>query len=209
MLDYPSYVCSDCAESAGGKFSVGHVACFHTGICPCCGCIKTLTEPRDYGYPNLKVSYEYRAIEAMARELGQSSLYRDNPTEDSTRESTEGTISKVRPDEKRDCATTSSDIGDENCHGDGSRNTSTIEACAEAVYPSDGTVTASRGIRVGEFFDISVDYSWIIAQLISRCENTPREVIKILQELDREQGEQYGYDSNFNSSRNHRNDHWR
>ena len=189
MPDYPTFVCSDCAESAGGKFPVGHVACFHTGICPCCGCIKTLTEPRDYGYPNLKVSYEYRAIEAMARELGQSSLYRDKPAEDSARESSEGPISEVRLDEKRDCATTSPNTGNEDCHGDGSRNTSSIEACAEAVYPNDGTVTAGRGIMIGESFDISVDYNWIIAQLISRCENTPREVIKTLQELDREQGD--------------------
>ena len=187
MLDYPTFVCGECAESAGGKFPVGHVACFHTGICPCCGCIKSLTEPRDYGHPNLKVKYEYRAIEAMARELGQSSLYRDNQSEDSTRESSEGTISETRPDEKGDCVTTCGIIGNQDCHGDGSRDTSTIEASRDPVFPIDGTITAGRGIRIGEFFDISVDYSWIIGELISRCENTPREVIKILQELDREQ----------------------
>jgi len=173
MLDYPSYVCSDCAESAGGKFPVGHVACFHTGICPCCGCIKTLTEPRDYGYPNLKVSYEYRAIEAMARELGQSSLYRDKPAEDSTRESSEGPISEVRLDEKRDCVTTSPDIGDEDCHGDGSRNTSFIEVSGDKI--------------------VKADYESMIVYLETIDKNIPRVIIEKLQELAQQQRLENGY----------------
>ena len=60
-VDYPQYVCRECAEKAGGRIPAGHIAGHHMGICPCCGEAKSLAAPRDYRYPKeLKVLYEYR-----------------------------------------------------------------------------------------------------------------------------------------------------
>lgn len=48
---YPGWVCSDCAYKNGGLFPKGHCATFHAGICGWCSQKKTVTQPRDYGYP--------------------------------------------------------------------------------------------------------------------------------------------------------------
>lgn len=54
--DYPAWVCTPCAEKAGGIWPNGHVGTFHNGICHVCGELKAVTEPRDFGYPKLKVN---------------------------------------------------------------------------------------------------------------------------------------------------------
>lgn len=53
--NYPRWTCSGCAEEAGGKWPRGHVATWHSNICPVCGEQKAVTEPRDYRYPD----YQY------------------------------------------------------------------------------------------------------------------------------------------------------
>jgi len=52
--NYPPWTCSDCAYKAGGKWKDKHIATFHQNICPVCGELKSVTEPRDYGYPKYK-----------------------------------------------------------------------------------------------------------------------------------------------------------
>lgn len=42
----------------------GHIATWHMGICPCCGHLRAVTQPRDFRYPKLKVMYEYREATA-------------------------------------------------------------------------------------------------------------------------------------------------
>ena len=64
-IDYPAWVCSYCAEKAGGHWPKGHVATFHTGICHVCGKEIAVTEPRDWGYPKLKVNND--AVELSRR----------------------------------------------------------------------------------------------------------------------------------------------
>lgn len=65
MIDYPVWVCSPCAEKAGGRWPKGHVATFHVGICHVCGEEIAVTEPRDWRYPNLKVNHD--AVELSRR----------------------------------------------------------------------------------------------------------------------------------------------
>lgn len=50
--DYPTWVCTECAEAAGGKMPVDHLATWHYDKCDVCGGEKkTVTQPRDFGYP--------------------------------------------------------------------------------------------------------------------------------------------------------------
>lgn len=58
--EYPKYVCEKCAVKGGGKIPAHHIACWHMDICPCCGHLRAVTKPRDYGYPKIKVSFEYK-----------------------------------------------------------------------------------------------------------------------------------------------------
>lgn len=51
---YPEWICSPCAEQNGGKMPANHLACWHVDECGVCGHIKTVTQPRDFGYPKLK-----------------------------------------------------------------------------------------------------------------------------------------------------------
>lgn len=56
---YPSWVCHECAVEALKKdyekyrkwMKVTRIACYHEGLCEVCGKAKTVTEPRDYLYP--------------------------------------------------------------------------------------------------------------------------------------------------------------
>lgn len=54
MSPYPEWVCKDCAYKAGGVSPRGMVSTFHRGKCDVCGEIKSVTEPRDYGYPKFE-----------------------------------------------------------------------------------------------------------------------------------------------------------
>lgn len=51
--EYPVWICSDCAASAGAEMPKGHVATFHPDICDVCNRWKSVTEPRDYRYPKI------------------------------------------------------------------------------------------------------------------------------------------------------------
>jgi len=50
---YPAFVCYDCAIAAGGKL-LHENATYHEGNCGVCGKMRSITEPRDYGFPNFK-----------------------------------------------------------------------------------------------------------------------------------------------------------
>jgi len=50
----PALVCGPCARKNGGHWPDGHLASVGTGICGWCGELKTVTEPRDWGYPRYK-----------------------------------------------------------------------------------------------------------------------------------------------------------
>jgi len=48
---YPSWICGQCAIDHGGIWKKGHVATFHDGFCGWCSQIRSVTQPKDYGYP--------------------------------------------------------------------------------------------------------------------------------------------------------------
>ena len=52
--EYPTWVCYDCAVEAGYQPRSNHVSTFHIGICGVCKQEKSVTEPRDFGYPKFK-----------------------------------------------------------------------------------------------------------------------------------------------------------
>lgn len=177
MSNYPTFVCEFCAGAAGGKMPAGHIATWHSGICPCCGHLRHLTEPRDFGYPKLEVLHEYAAIDIVGRsDLGQTSLAGSDQSEGEAKYPQEGNLSAVRPDEEGNGSPETGNGIDTASNGD-----------CEGVRPSCNTITAGVGIKVGEPISIRVDYDWIIKELIARCEALPRHVIRTLQELDKEQ----------------------
>lgn len=49
---YPVWVCHDCAIKSGGRQP--GIATYHENICDVCGEKKSVTQPRDYGYPRFK-----------------------------------------------------------------------------------------------------------------------------------------------------------
>lgn len=49
--DYPKTICRECALKNKGTIYQDHISCFHHGKCGWCQQMKTVTEPRDYGYP--------------------------------------------------------------------------------------------------------------------------------------------------------------
>lgn len=53
--EYPVWICSECAAAAGAKMGEKHVATFHMDVCDVCNHWKSVTEPRDYGYPKVKM----------------------------------------------------------------------------------------------------------------------------------------------------------
>lgn len=58
--DYPSWLCSQCALATNGRLPT--MACFHMDICGVCNEWKSVTEPRDYGYPKVKVYWNKKNI---------------------------------------------------------------------------------------------------------------------------------------------------
>ena len=50
--EYPSWVCKDCCEKAGGKFPDDLLETVHTGECEVCGETKTVFPPRAFGNPD-------------------------------------------------------------------------------------------------------------------------------------------------------------
>jgi hypothetical protein len=50
----PAFVCTECAEKAGGKMHPEHAATWHNGECGICHKTKAVTEPRDFGHPVFK-----------------------------------------------------------------------------------------------------------------------------------------------------------
>jgi len=69
---YPSWVCAECAHEARGRFSQLNTSTMHEGTCGVCGQAKTVTEPRDYGYPDFTRVYTRLANEARSSQHGQS-----------------------------------------------------------------------------------------------------------------------------------------
>jgi len=59
---YPSWVCRECAASYGGRCKRGAVATFHPDICDVCNKWKVVTEPRDYGHPDLPYRFDKEKI---------------------------------------------------------------------------------------------------------------------------------------------------
>lgn len=53
-METPAFVCTECAEAAGGKMPANHAATWHNGECGICHKIKPVTEPRDFGHPQFK-----------------------------------------------------------------------------------------------------------------------------------------------------------
>lgn len=47
----PDFVCTECAEAAGGKMHPKHQATWHIGECGICHKTKAVTQPRDFGHP--------------------------------------------------------------------------------------------------------------------------------------------------------------
>jgi len=55
-IDYPSWVCYDCARNAGYvcQGMQMQLSTYHMGICDVCNEEKALSEPRNYGYPRFR-----------------------------------------------------------------------------------------------------------------------------------------------------------
>ncbi len=47
------WICEECALLGGGKMPENHLAAWHLGKCDACDQKKTVTEPRDFGYPKI------------------------------------------------------------------------------------------------------------------------------------------------------------
>ena len=63
MTDYPQWICTQCAESNGGRMPDGHLATWHNGICGWCNEEKSVTQPRDFGYPTCPLRGKVEHIE--------------------------------------------------------------------------------------------------------------------------------------------------
>jgi len=50
-MTYPAWICANCGDKYG-KMPQGHIATWHEDTCGWCGEVKSVTEPRDYGYPD-------------------------------------------------------------------------------------------------------------------------------------------------------------
>ena len=57
--DYPDWVCIECGRKAskamGNNPPAFEVSTFHQGTCGVCGEVKSVTEPRDFFYPDFNV----------------------------------------------------------------------------------------------------------------------------------------------------------
>ena len=50
--DYPEWICTECAITNGGRFPRDHIATFHVGECGWCKKKASVSQPRDYRFPN-------------------------------------------------------------------------------------------------------------------------------------------------------------
>jgi hypothetical protein len=57
---YPDWICKECAKMGNGRIPT--LATFHDNICGVCNEWKNVTEPRDYGYPNVKSNWNKEKI---------------------------------------------------------------------------------------------------------------------------------------------------
>lgn len=62
--DYPGLVCFNCCRQANGKIPC--MATYHLNICEVCNKWRSVTHPRNYGYPELKIN---RNREEIIKEL--------------------------------------------------------------------------------------------------------------------------------------------
>jgi hypothetical protein len=53
LSEYPSWVCHECALPTARRIPT--MATYHQAVCPCCGKCVPVTQPVDYGYPDLVV----------------------------------------------------------------------------------------------------------------------------------------------------------
>jgi hypothetical protein len=60
MNDYPLWICESCAAIATNIKP--KCASYHNDICSVCNLYKSVTQPRDYGYPELKSKYDIEKI---------------------------------------------------------------------------------------------------------------------------------------------------
>ena len=52
---YPAWMCHDCGVAArGGPLRALAGAAYYKSKCEVCGKVRSVTEPRDYGYPEFK-----------------------------------------------------------------------------------------------------------------------------------------------------------
>lgn len=52
-MNYPRWVCRDCALQANGRTT--DIVSVHNDICGVCADLKTVSSPRDWGYPTFEV----------------------------------------------------------------------------------------------------------------------------------------------------------
>lgn len=72
MKNYPQWVCSTCAIMAGGRSP--QCATFHNDTCEVCGEFKTVTEPRDYGYPKFTKLFKPKEKEMSLLAMHMSNI---------------------------------------------------------------------------------------------------------------------------------------
>lgn len=49
---YPAWICAACGTRLG-RMPAGHISTWHRGTCGWCGEVRDVTEPRDYGWPEM------------------------------------------------------------------------------------------------------------------------------------------------------------
>lgn len=65
--NYPSKVCSDCGLKASNGRSF-QISTFHKAICDVCGKEKSVTQPRDFFYPEFDREKELNELTKQAQE---------------------------------------------------------------------------------------------------------------------------------------------
>ena len=54
VTEQPDWCCVSCGERYGYGWEEGHLATWHMGLCGICGAESSVTEPRDFGYLDMK-----------------------------------------------------------------------------------------------------------------------------------------------------------
>ena len=76
---YPHWVCQECAKKHGGHSRHGSIATWHPDICDVYNGWKTVTEPRDFGYPDLPYRHNVAKIRKALMDAAQK--YREEDKE--------------------------------------------------------------------------------------------------------------------------------